>query len=63
MNSKIISPEDSFLLDCGKVFVWGDIDEDLALKFSRHIRYVASKGLKVMYVYIHYDGGIVDAVC
>jgi len=63
MNSKIISPEDSFLLDCGKVFVWGDIDEDLALKFSRHIRYVASKGLKVMYVYIHSDGGDVDAVC
>ena len=31
MNSKIISPEDSFLLDCGKIFVWGDIDEDLAL--------------------------------
>ena len=63
MNSKIISPEDSFLLDCGKVFVWGDIDEDLALKFSRHIRYVAGKGLKTIYVYIHSDGGDVDAVC
>ncbi len=63
MNKKIESPNDCFLLDSGKIFLWGDIEEETARNFVRSIRYIAKKNIKEINIYIHSSGGDVDAAC
>ena len=57
------SPDDAFLIRSGKIFIWGEIDEESSEKFVRNIRYAISKGMKEIYVYISSYGGDVDCAC
>ena len=54
---------DEFLLDSGRIFLWGEITEELAGKFTKELRYVMSKDITSIYVYIHSEGGEVDSAC
>ena len=60
---KIARQHDYFLLNTGRIFIWGDIDEDSAEKFVKELRYVISKNITDIYIYIHSEGGEVDASC
>lgn len=55
--------EDFFLLDSGRIFIRGEINEDSEEKFIRSIRYCMSMKIKDIYVYISSEGGDVDSGC
>jgi ATP-dependent protease ClpP protease subunit len=64
MNNKIQKDqEDFFLLDSGRVFIRGEINEDSEEKFVRSLRYCISMDIKNIYVYISSEGGDVDSGC
>ena len=47
---KTSKTHEDFLLDTGRIFLWGDITEDLAGKFIKELRYVMSKDITSIYV-------------
>ncbi len=64
MNNKTQNnQEDFFLLDSGRIFIRGEIDEDSEEKFVRSLRYCMSIDIKNIYVYISSEGGDVDSGC
>ena len=63
MNSQIKLIEDCFLLDSGRIFIRGEINEESEEKFVRSLRYCMSIDIKNIYVYISSEGGDVDSGC
>ena len=63
MNKKSFDFDDTFLLDSGRIFIRGEIDEDQEEKFIRSLRYTTHKNIKSIYIYISSDGGDVDCAC
>lgn len=48
-------------IDNNRVYLWGDIDSDTVEHVISHMRYIFfAKTNKVIYLYIHSDGGDVD---
>ena len=46
MNKKSFDFDDTFLLDSGRIFIRGEIDEDQEEKFIRSLRYTTHKNIK-----------------
>ena len=63
MNNQIKLIEDCFLLDSGRIFIRGEINEESEEKFVRSLRYCMSIDIKNIYVYISSEGGDVDSAC
>ena len=51
MTNKIQKIQEDFLLDFGRIFIRGEIDEDSEEKFTTSLRYLISKTLK-QFMYI-----------
>ena len=63
MMNKIQKIQEDFLLDSGRIFIRGEIDEDSEEKFTASLRYLISKNIKTIYVYINSEGGDIDSAC
>jgi ATP-dependent protease ClpP protease subunit len=63
MNNQTKLIEDCFLLDSGRIFIRGEINEESEEKFVRSLRYCMSIDIKNIYVYISSEGGDVDSAC
>jgi ATP-dependent protease ClpP protease subunit len=63
MNNQAKFTEDCFLLDSGRIFIRGEINEESEEKFIRSLRYCMSMDIKDIYVYISSEGGDLDAGC
>ena len=51
------------LLDSGRIFIWGEINEESAEQFIKDLRYVMLRNIPSVYIYIHSEGGDVDSAC
>lgn len=51
----------TLLLDTGRVFINGEIDEEQSLNFVMQIKYLVLKNFKEIYIYINSEGGEVEA--
>lgn len=63
MNNQIKLIEDCFLLDSGRIFIRGEINEESEEKFVRSLRYCMSIDIINIYIYISSEGGDVDSGC
>ena len=63
MTNKIQKIQEDFLLDFGRIFIRGEIDEESEEHLSRHLRQACFDGLSSVYIYISSEGGDVDSAC
>ena len=63
MSNQTKFVEDYFLLDSGRIFIRGDINEESEEKFIRSLRYCMFMNIKDIYIYISSEGGDVDSGC
>lgn len=60
----IINEVNRFNLESGRVFLWGELTEDLAKEIIHNMRYIFfHEKNENIYLYIHSDGGEFDAEC
>ena len=51
---------DKYLLDTGRVFIYGEIDEEQSLQVIKQIKYLYDKDFEHIYIYINCEGGTVE---
>lgn len=51
----------TLLLNTGRIFINGEIDEEQSLNFIKHMKYLCAKKFKNIYIYINSEGGEVEA--
>jgi len=52
---------DTVILNSGRIFINGEIDEEQSLNFIKHMKYLCAKKFKDIYIYINSEGGEVEA--
>ena len=63
MNKKTSELSEDFLLESGRIFIRGEIDEETEEKLTLSLRHLLMKKASAAYIYINSEGGDVDSAC